>query len=903
MATVSEQIQQIYVGLLGRAADKAGLDYWLNDIANNGMTIENLRANITNSQAEYTDGKGAMTRADLVESLYQDMFERASDAAGKEYWVTGAGKDVNADQLVLALTNGAQGDDVTALANKVKAAEYYTAKAADKYSADSAKAAVDTVDATDASVTASTSATDAAFPVAGQAFTLTTNADLITATGSDDTINGLVGTNTANGTLTDTAQSVDIIDGGAGADTLNLQLTSGAAAFAAKVANVETVNYTDFSGVGYNMANSADVTTLNIANSVASSNVTNAAQLLDLSVTDINKQTVSIGYDAAAVNSNTDVQKITVDGYVTAAAGATNLDFNDADIESFEIEAKGSKSAIRLEDANATATKVVVTGSADLDLSFSDDTSADADTTILKTIDASAFTGDLTLEADAEFGALDQTITTGTGADKVTIGNLTKDDTVDLGEGADTLTVNFTTDTTVTTAPTFTNVETLALVATGADTDVTLNLSKSASLTALNVGIDDGADGDSVSVTKAAASLQTINLKAGGVTADAVMDSVSFALATATGSSDELTLNYTNTDANGNHVDAGKGTQITSAVVANNMESISVNTAVLGADTKSTVQDGGLALNLVASKVQTLTLASETLLDLSGVNLDNSIRTVDASAANGGVLLELDVAADEDNSVTADKSVSVTTGAGNDTVNDILGAVATTVSTGAGNDTIATAGAAGNATIAKKLTIDAGAGNDKVDLGGEGGTVAKAITLGDGTDTLVVEDMFSAGAGDNVTTNITVADFVVGAAGDKLDFVSNSASGTGVTATTYKEITLDVDNSDTGGHVSLTSGMNIISTDDGTTAASLTEADVATFLAAGTNDILANNADNVFYFAVTDGTDTGIYLFEGAEGANATTAIQADDIDLLVTLTGVDTPSGLTVDNFADFLV
>ncbi|RUA22345.1 DUF4214 domain-containing protein [Billgrantia gudaonensis] len=53
MDNIAYQVQLVYIGLLGRAADKAGLDYWVGEIDSGNMTIEDVRANIVNQQQEY----------------------------------------------------------------------------------------------------------------------------------------------------------------------------------------------------------------------------------------------------------------------------------------------------------------------------------------------------------------------------------------------------------------------------------------------------------------------------------------------------------------------------------------------------------------------------------------------------------------------------------------------------------------------------------------------------------------------------------------------------------------------------------------------------------------------------------------------------------------------------------
>ena len=128
MAITSAQVQQLYVGLLGRAADQAGLNYWLGELNATPakLTLENLRANIVNEQPEYKAIFGSLSRTDTVTKIYDNLFGRAPDAAGLTYWTTGDGASVNIDQLTLAFINGASTADTQALTNKAVVAEVYT---------------------------------------------------------------------------------------------------------------------------------------------------------------------------------------------------------------------------------------------------------------------------------------------------------------------------------------------------------------------------------------------------------------------------------------------------------------------------------------------------------------------------------------------------------------------------------------------------------------------------------------------------------------------------------------------------------------------------------------------------------------------------------------------------------
>jgi len=190
--TIAEQIQAIYIGLLGRAADLEGLLYWQAEITAGLLTIEQLRANIVNEQAEYLEGMGTLSRTEVVTLLYQNLFGRAPEASGLEYWVNGGGSTVNIDQLVLALTDGASQADRRTLEIKQQAALAYTVEAGANY--DSAAAA------------------SAVFydPMTGGS-----GDDSISGSSRDDIISGGSGNDLLKG-----GSGEDILRGGSGDDTL-----------------------------------------------------------------------------------------------------------------------------------------------------------------------------------------------------------------------------------------------------------------------------------------------------------------------------------------------------------------------------------------------------------------------------------------------------------------------------------------------------------------------------------------------------------------------------------------------------------------------------------------------------------------------------------------------------------
>ena len=122
--TTATQIQQLYVGLLGRAADQGGLNWWADQVTTGGKTLEDVRASFVTS-TEYTTTYGAAaTRADLVTSIYQNLFERTPSADEVKYW---AETDTRpADQLVAAFIEFAGAADQAVINNKTFVAQTYT---------------------------------------------------------------------------------------------------------------------------------------------------------------------------------------------------------------------------------------------------------------------------------------------------------------------------------------------------------------------------------------------------------------------------------------------------------------------------------------------------------------------------------------------------------------------------------------------------------------------------------------------------------------------------------------------------------------------------------------------------------------------------------------------------------
>lgn len=126
MAVTAQQLQQLYVGYLGRAADQAGLDYWLTELNAEGATItlENVRANFVNEQPEYADAYSGLNRQQTVSQIYQNLFNRTPSDAEVAYWTYNS--SVNIDQLIVAFLEAASPVDRLVIDNKVVIAQQIT---------------------------------------------------------------------------------------------------------------------------------------------------------------------------------------------------------------------------------------------------------------------------------------------------------------------------------------------------------------------------------------------------------------------------------------------------------------------------------------------------------------------------------------------------------------------------------------------------------------------------------------------------------------------------------------------------------------------------------------------------------------------------------------------------------
>jgi hypothetical protein len=121
---IHTQVQEMYVAFFGRAADHNGLEYWsaLFKGAPSDST-QDLIASAFGQAKEYTSLFAGKTEAQVVATVYQNLFGRAGETAGIDYW-SGLLKNgaIAVHNVVKAISEGAKGSDLYAFDAKVKVA-------------------------------------------------------------------------------------------------------------------------------------------------------------------------------------------------------------------------------------------------------------------------------------------------------------------------------------------------------------------------------------------------------------------------------------------------------------------------------------------------------------------------------------------------------------------------------------------------------------------------------------------------------------------------------------------------------------------------------------------------------------------------------------------------------------
>jgi len=314
--TYYTDIQKLYVAYFNRPADPAGLAFWETAVeAAKGDTAA-VSAAFAGS-AEYKAAYANMTNAQIVDTVYQNLFGRPAEDAGKAYWANLLdNKTITIDAVVTAVASGAQGTDKTAYNNKVTAAAAFTTAV----DTDAEKAGYNGTDANKlAKAFLAGVTTDATLSAAIAPAALNTTVAGVVAAGTPFSVNSALATldaankaldtfldaadGTADGSITPDEATVraDIATGVSTAET-NIDALVGGAAYVGASAGVKAALIADQVS-----ANATKLATDQKAVSDANANIAKVAGLTGAIATLASATTASDNADKAVLTASADL--------------------------------------------------------------------------------------------------------------------------------------------------------------------------------------------------------------------------------------------------------------------------------------------------------------------------------------------------------------------------------------------------------------------------------------------------------------------------------------------------------------------------------------------------------------------------------------------------------------------
>lgn len=432
-------IQGIYIALFGRPADPLGLAYF-NEETNNGADLTAIGD--LSATDEYQDRFAGLNNVQIVTRIYQELFGRDPDAAGLAFFVAqlNAGTQ-NINTIAINILDGAQGNDLLVVNNKIAAANLFTAEIdtaieVGSYvgddAADAGRDFLDGVTADPATIPTQAEAADAVQDivddgVAGNTLTPAAGTSVVVGDGPTNSTNN----NDVINISGDYDAALGSINGGLGYDTVNTALAGGVITLTASdLQNIERFNVQANGG--------ATATTLNLAAVVGLQSfgvlgTTAGAEALTVTGLDAAVDVRLLGGTDAAfgditfefddVAGTADARTITLENDVDQSGDVNVLGVENITLD---VEGPGRLANINFDDAET----VTITGTGDLVIG-NITVATDA------TIDASAHVGKVTIGNGTLFPENDVTVIGGASNDTFIIADNSEGITLTGNAGSD----------------------------------------------------------------------------------------------------------------------------------------------------------------------------------------------------------------------------------------------------------------------------------------------------------------------------------------------------------------------------------------------------------------------------------------------------------------------------------
>jgi len=114
-----EEVSKLYVATFNRAADSAGLDYWINS----GLKLSEIAQSFFDQEETRATYPNGTTNRAFIRSVYLNLFNREPEDSGWDYWEAELDAlKISKNRFIEAVINGAKdddnGQDATILLNK-----------------------------------------------------------------------------------------------------------------------------------------------------------------------------------------------------------------------------------------------------------------------------------------------------------------------------------------------------------------------------------------------------------------------------------------------------------------------------------------------------------------------------------------------------------------------------------------------------------------------------------------------------------------------------------------------------------------------------------------------------------------------------------------------------------------
>ena len=468
-------LEELYVAYFGRAADPAGLSYWLSQEAagtpDSTIALQFVPQVETTNLYPLLNSPGLLAtspsaQATFINAVYQNLFGHQADPAGLIYWQSQLSTGSSPGFMVNQIIVGALGDDATAIQNKAMVAAAYTNDVADATNPTitwnpntdpgQSRAVLQGVTSSSTSVTAATSeiaqdiendqsgangtGVQLVLGNGGQTFSPTATGGLQT-TAANDFIRGSLGGSAPGTPNASELTTNDSLNGGGGVNTLNTVLDNEATVNPVLL-NMQLVNLAPgAANQTFNAAFSSGITNLSLFGGIytpgdgevagTTLNVTGLATSTAVGMENAKGflDNLTVSFTGLGASTNTAVLVLTNNAggtFDTQLPGGTGVNV-------YNIQSNGNTAnTVTIGSTDTQLSTLNITGSNSLTLSNAN--------TGVTTINGQAVTGDLTIFT----GALSNkaTITGGFGNDTLNASSATKAVSMSDGGGTDTLIFN-----------------------------------------------------------------------------------------------------------------------------------------------------------------------------------------------------------------------------------------------------------------------------------------------------------------------------------------------------------------------------------------------------------------------------------------------------------------------------